>query len=108
MKSGIWLCAALVASMLVSGCQWVDLTPEGERIRVLKPSDIGECKKVGITTVSVKASVLTIDRGEGKVERELQYLARNAAKDLGGDSVVPASKVANGSQVYDVYSCIKK
>ena len=100
--------ASLVAVSAMTGCQWVDLTPSGEKARVLSAEQVGKCKKVGITTVSVKATMIGISRDEGSVMKELRSLARNAAEGLGGDTVVPASKVANGSQVFDVYNCLRQ
>ena len=108
MKRATILWTALV--VLVSGlsaCSWVDLTPSGEKARVLSANQVNRCKKVGITTVSVKSSIFGIGRDEDKVSEELRALARNAAEGLGGDTVVPASKVANGSQVFDVYKCLE-
>jgi len=107
MKRAIILWTALI--VLASGptaCRWVDLTPTGEKARVLSADQVNRCKKVGITTVSVKSSVFGIGRDEDKVGEELRALARNAADGLGGDTVVPASKVANGSQVFEVYKCL--
>ena len=100
--------AAIAAMAVTTACQWVDLTPSGEKARVLSAEQISKCKKVGITTVSVKATVLGISRDDDKMMKELRALARNAAEGLGGDTVVPASKVANGSQVFDVYNCLRQ
>ena len=107
MKRATIICIALtILGSVLAGCQWVKLSPSGEKARVLSASQVNECKKVGLTTVSVKSSVIGVDRSEGKVTQELQNLARNAAEGLGGDTVVAASKVSNGSQVYEVYKCL--
>lgn len=107
MKRATLICiASITLGAALSGCQWVKLTPSGEKARVLTATQVNDCKKVGITTVSVKATVAGVGRSESKVFDELQALARNASEGLGGDTVVPASKVSNGSQVFDVYKCL--
>jgi hypothetical protein len=97
-----------VVAILVMGFKWVKLTPEGEKIRVLEPSGIATCRKLGKTTVSVKAKLAGIKRKEAKVKTELEYQARNsAAADFeGGDTVVAISAVTDGKQKFDVYKCV--
>jgi hypothetical protein len=105
-RTTIFCIAAIALSFGLSACRWVELTPTGEKARVLSADQISRCKKVGLTTVSVKSSVFGIERDEDKVSEELRALARNASEGLGGDTVVPASRVANGSQVFEVYKCL--
>ena len=88
-KSAIGLLAVL---LLVSGCTWVKLTPAGEKVRVLAKSEVGSCKKLGQTTVSLKATVAGFERNAEKVKKELETLARNHADDLKGDTVVPETE----------------
>ncbi len=95
-----------VTVALLTGCAWVKLTPEGEKVRVLSAQEVASCKKKGETTVSLRDKVAGIGRNKDKVKAELEMLARNAAPDLDGDTVVPASEIVDGKQTFDVYRCI--
>lgn len=95
-------CAALV----LQGCAWVKLTPNGEKARVLSAAEVASCAKVGVTTSVLKADIAGFRRKEEKVRTELAALARNAAAELGGDTVVPVTEPEAGRQTFDVYRCI--
>ncbi|MFO7603134.1 MAG: DUF4156 domain-containing protein [Gammaproteobacteria bacterium] len=103
MKILVLLCLVMLAS---TACTWVKLTPEGEKVRVLAIDEVGSCKKLGTTTVSLRAKVAGFERGDEKVKTELEALARNRAIDLHGDTVVPFSDVENGQQTFSVYRCV--
>lgn len=107
MKRGLVAFVPVVA-MLVMGFKWVKLTPEGEKVRVLEATEVASCKKLGKTTVSIKAKVAGIKRKQKKVKQELEYQARNsAATDFeGGDTVVVTSAITDGKQKFDVYKCV--
>lgn len=96
-----------VVAILVMGFKWVKLTPEGEKVRVLEASEVVSCRKLGKTTVSVKAK-LVFKRKETKVKRDLEYQARNsAAADFeGGDTIIAISAVTDGKQKFEVYKCV--
>ena len=98
---------ALVLLALVSGCTWVKLTPEGEKVRVLTQAEVKNCKKLGKTTVSLKATVAGFERKAAKVKKELESLARNRAMDINGDTIVPLTKVEKGQQIFSIYRCVK-
>ena len=36
---------------------------------------------------------------------ELERLGRNSAAEMGGDTIVPMSKVIDGERVFNVYQC---
>lgn len=93
-------------ALTLNACSWVDLTPEGKKVRVLSADEVKSCTKKGKTTVSIKADVAGIDRKHEKVKEELEMLARNSAVDLKGDTVVPTSEIENGRQTFDVYRCV--
>lgn len=99
-----WLLPVVLALMLPS-CAWVKLTPEGEQVRVLEADDVTACRELGTTTSLLKADIAGIDRKREKVRQELEMLARNAAVDMGGDSVVPVTEPQDGRQVFAVYRC---
>ncbi len=91
---------------VLSACTWVKLSPEGSKVRVLSAAEVNDCKKLGKTTVSVKATVAGVARNASKVENELEILARNHARDLKGDTVVPVGQPEKGQQIFDVYRCV--
>jgi hypothetical protein len=97
----------LVAAVLsLMACSWVKLTPGGEKVRVLSETEVSTCKKIGKTVVNVADSVAGLERKEHVVKENLEALARNAAPDMGGDTVVPASPIVDGKQTFDVYRCV--
>ncbi len=100
----------ITSSLLVTtlaGCAWVSLNPGGERVRVLQPEEVTVCQKLGRTTASTNTTVLGfIGRSYPTVAEEVQYLARNEAANMGGDSVAPEGGIENGRQTFGVYRCI--
>ncbi len=96
----------VVISLVLAGCQFVPLTPSGEKARVLSAAEVQQCKKMGNTTVSVKGDILGHERQESVVSAELERLARNNAAAMGGDTVVPASDIIQGTQLYNIYKCV--
>ena len=96
---------AAAVLVLIGGCTWVKLTPEGDRVRVLDASEVSNCKQLGETKVSLMARVAGYNRDPRQVQRELDALARNAAADIGGDAVVPLGNPHEGKQTFAVYKC---
>jgi len=74
-------------------------------VRVAYLSQVESCKLLGRTTVSVLDKVLFVSRNEEDMADELETLARNAAAEMQGDSIVAMSKIVGGEQVFDVYRC---
>jgi hypothetical protein len=93
---------------LTQGCTWVELTAEGEKVRILGADEVASCKRIGQTISTTAAKVAGITRHENAIRDELQSLARNSAINLGGDSIVPVSEISEGKQTYDVYRCVPK
>lgn len=90
---------------LVSGCSFVNVTEKGENVRVATLYDIAGCERKGSTVVSVKDSIMGIDRSIEKLDAELATLARNSAPDIGGDTVVREERLSDGKQRFGVYKC---
>lgn len=95
-----------LTGLLLQGCAWVKLTPEGEKARVLSAAEVSGCQKLGKTTVSVKGDIAGMKRLPERVQSELEILARNSAADLDGDTVVPVGQPEDGRQVFDIYRCV--
>lgn len=103
MRKLLVICAG---ALLLQSCAWVKLTPEGEKVRVLDADEVTQCRELGTTTSSVKADIAGIGRKEAKVREELEGLARNAAADMGGDTIVALDGAEDGKQTFAVYRCI--
>jgi len=100
--------AILVVTLLATaGCTWVSLAPSGDNVRVVSPSEVKGCKRIGQTEVALRDTLVgTIKRDERKVAKELTTLGRNSAAEMGGDTITSASDILNGSQKFDVYKCM--
>ena len=91
---------------LLSACTWVDLSPEGEKARVLDASEVTNCTHVGRTTSTTAEKVAGVKRHANAINYELTSLARNAASRMGGDTVVAEGEMTGGRQLFQVYRCI--
>lgn len=87
------------------GCSFVDLTREGEGVRVAKAEEVSSCTGLGRTTASVLHEVASIPRHPDAVKENVEVTARNSAASMGGDTIVPVSPVAEGKQTFEVYRC---
>ena len=92
--------------LLLSACTWVELSPEGEKARVLDASEVTNCTYVGRTTSTTTEKVVGVKRHDEAIKQELTSLARNAASRMGGDTVVADGEITDGRQVFLVYRCI--
>ena len=99
------LTVALLILGLTGGCTWVDLEPGAQSVAVARTQDVANCQQVGNITANVMDGVAFLDRDAEKVAEELSTIARNRAAGLGGDTVVPASSISDGSQHFGVYQC---
>lgn len=90
----------------VSACTWVRPAPQASNVRVVGPSNVSGCERLGVVETSVRAELLfDIQRSPAKVKTELETLARNHAAQRGADSVIAVSEVRNGKQQFDIYRC---
>jgi len=95
-----------MAGLYLTACTWVDMTPQGEKVRVLSAAEVTGCKRVGKTNVNTASKIGLLDRHPEKVQEELNTLARNSATELGGDTVVPVGEPTEGRQVFEIYHCM--
>jgi Domain of unknown function (DUF4156) len=68
-------------------------------------SQVGSCKSMGKTIVSVLAKVGFIDRAPEAVEDNLYQLARNNAVDAGADTLVKGESNKFGQRTFEMYKC---
>lgn len=93
-------------ALYLTGCTWIDVSAQGDKVRLLSAAEVTGCKRVGKTTVSTAQKVAGLDRYEDKIQSELNTLARNSAVGLGGDTVVPVGSPVDARQVFEVYRCM--
>jgi hypothetical protein len=74
-------------------------------VSLAKASEVASCQSKGKVTVSVLAEVAFITRGPEAVEANLLQLARNAAVDGGGDTVVKGNSQEYGKRTFEIYKC---
>ena len=104
MKNSLKSCLFLLSGLLL-GCNWVQLTAEGEGVRLATAAEVGSCRRVGNTTATTRSRVTVVDRGSEKVQDELITLARNEAGTMGGNTIVADGTIDEGRQRFLVYSC---
>lgn len=90
---------------LVSGCTWVKLTNEGEKVYVVQASELTGCTRIGTTQATGKERIGILERNQEVVAEELEALARNSAARMGGDTIVADGPVTDGHRTYVVYDC---
>jgi hypothetical protein len=97
--------SCLVSGMIAGGCSFMDLTKEGEDVRVATADAVSACTGLGRTTASVVHEVASIPRHPDAVKENIEVTARNSAGSMGGDTIVPVSAIAEGKQTFEVYRC---
>ena len=98
--------AIIAAVVLLSSCSTFELTAQGEKVRILDPSEVGSCRLLGKTNISVTWSVLGIPRKIDAVRKELESIARNRASEMNGDTIVALTVITEGKQTFQVYKCV--
>lgn len=103
------LTLALAAAMLtaMTGCadKLIDARIGAETVAVAEASQVSHCQSKGNTTVGVLSSVAFYTRSAEAVEENLLKLARNAAIDAGGDTVVKGNSAEYGKRAFSIYKC---
>ncbi len=94
--------------ILLSACSWVELTETGKKVRVLQAEEVGKCQLMGQTTATVIDKVAGLRRHDEAIREDLLVVARNAAKNLDGDTIVAAGEETDGSQLFKVYRCVPR
>ncbi len=94
--------------LMISACTFVNLSPQGEKVRVLSADEVASCQYLGKTTATTRDKVAGVKRHPNAISYELQSLARNGAVKLGGDTVVADAPEMDGKQIFSVYRCVPK
>jgi hypothetical protein len=103
MKTNI---SIIATTILLSACSGLSLTPDGEKVRILDPTEVSSCRELGKTNTSVTDSVVGVERPEETIAKELRIIARNGAARMDGDTIVPLTVIEAGQQTFVVYKCI--
>lgn len=98
--------AVLALAASLAACSFVELSPGGEKVRVLKLDEVGRCANLGRVKSNTKASVGFIARSKDTVQEEVYSLSRNNAAEMKGDTIVPLGPLVDGEQGFNVYRCI--
>ena len=96
----------IATTILLSACSGISLTDDGEKVRVLDPSEVASCRELGKTNTSVTATVVGIERPDDAIAKELHTIARNGAARMGGDTIVALTVIEAGQQTFMVYKCV--
>lgn len=100
------LLLSVVLLLSLTACTWVDMSPEGKQVMLVKPANVTSCRHLGVTTSTVKGSIGNLNRPEHKVTEELQAMAKNQAAVMGGDSIIAKNETrTQSSMAFDVYKC---
>jgi hypothetical protein len=102
----IYQLLVISSALLLSACAFVDLSPEGEKVRILDSNEVATCKNLGKTTASTQEKALGVRRHDKAINNELTSLARNTAAKMGGDTIVAESPEAGGKQTFLIYKCV--
>ena len=97
--------AALLAGLGGCASKMIDVRAGSEQVALADASQVGSCQSKGKVTVNVLAEVWFVTRGPESVEANLLQLARNAAVDAGGDTVVKGSSMEYGKRTFELYKC---
>jgi hypothetical protein len=97
----------VLIALVLGGCSstLIEVRQGSDQVAVAEPSQVGACRLVGKTTVSVLAEVGAVSRSIEAVDANLLQLARNAAVDEGGDTVVPGDRPEVGKRTFAIYKC---
>ena len=104
--SKIVFTAVVVAGLLISGCTKILPTSDGQKVRVLGPSEVLACRELGTVNISVTTTAFSLPRPAQTIAWELEAVARNSATDMKGDTIVPLTVIDDGHQTFVVYDCL--
>lgn len=100
------LVTVAVLATALAGCVFVQPTEQGRKVRVLTEGEVDRCRYLANMTSSVTERIGLIVRRADTVEDDVLQNAKNAAADMGGDTIVPTSKLSGGKQTFGVYRCL--
>ena len=101
---------ALIIILLFGGCANVTVVEAGAgRVQVISLEEAEQCEQLTETTVKVVARVSIFKRSPDRIKVEAENVARNIAKEEGGNAVAPLNSLSeDGEQEFGIYQCANK
>ena len=97
---------SLLIPIFISSCSnWVQVTTEGQTVRLVAADVPANCDRVGRVQAQTLGRIVGIERGAERLQDELAQIARNEAADAGGNTIIPESQITDGRQTFGVYIC---
>ena len=93
----------IALALVVAGCT-PQLSLDGRTVRVGDPEGVKQCDQIGSTRVGLGQFYATV-LPETKIAEALENEARNFARRIGGDTVLPTSQIEDARQVFAIYVC---
>lgn len=100
--------SVFLVTAAAAGCALVELTPGGAGVRLASAEAVVTCTSLGRITASVIHEVGFLPRHPDAVQDNINVTARNSAANMGADTIVPASKIEDGRQTFEVYRCLRR
>ena len=96
-----------VITLVTCSCasQMVYVLPGAERVSTAEAKQVTGCVSMGKVTTSVLSKVWFISRSTVDVEENLLQMARNAAAEDGGDTLVRGESSVFGKRTFAMYKC---
>jgi hypothetical protein len=92
---------------LLAGCasRMIGERIGSDQIVLADAAGVANCQSKGKVNVSVMSEVAFYTRSAESVEANLLQMARNAAVDNGGDTVVKGASMEYGKRSFEVFKC---
>jgi len=101
------LAGAALTIAALSGCasRMIGERIGSDQIVLAEAATVAQCQTKGKVNVSVMSEVAFYTRSAESVEANLLQMARNAAVDNGGDTVVKGASMEYGKRSFEVFKC---
>ncbi|MGZ3236136.1 MAG: DUF4156 domain-containing protein [Burkholderiaceae bacterium] len=105
-KATLVLTVATLAIAL-NGCSsaLIDKRVGADLVTVADANQVANCQFKSKVTINVLSKVGFINRSSDNVEANLLQMARNAAIDAHGDTIVKGERADSGTQTFSIYKC---
>ena len=100
MKINYKLSMLAVTLLTLGACSVVEVRPGSEQVKVLTDKN-ANCKSLGKTRVELGVTSLT----DEYIQEKLEQLAKNAAVDSKGNSVLEIERVSDGVATFEILNC---
>lgn len=99
----------LLLSLLAVGCSsaFIEKRPLSWQVMVVDADKVSGCESKGGVKVGAAAYLWIVKRRDEDVEDNLLQLARNAAVDAGGDTLVKGDSPGPGTRNFSIYRCLR-